>query len=98
MITEKEALARIAALPVHRIDPDALGWISAEQVAEVLAEVRPTPPHGTDRAALRKAVQPVLWNASNYPRKAQPHILGQDITPLVDQVTDAVFALVGSNK
>lgn len=49
---EDPRIARIAALPVHRIDPDALGWISAEQVTAVLGEVQPTPPHRIDREAL----------------------------------------------
>ncbi|WP_137771871.1 MULTISPECIES: hypothetical protein [unclassified Microbacterium] len=45
-----------------------------------------------EREALRRAVQSVTWNASNYPRKAQPHILGADISPITDSITDAVLA------
>jgi hypothetical protein len=46
-----------------------------------------------DRESIRRAVQPVLWNASNYPRPAQPHILGQDISPLTDRVVSAVLGI-----
>ena len=48
-----------------------------------------------DREVILAAVQRTLWNASNYPPKVQPHLLGQDIGPLSAAVTDAVmFALI----
>lgn len=41
------------------------------------------------REEIARAAGPVLWNAGNYPRKAQPHMLGQDTAPLRDLVVDA---------
>lgn len=46
----------------------------------------------TDRERIRKAVGAVLANSSNYPRGAQPYILGQDIGPLVERTVKAVMA------
>ncbi|MDK8171719.1 hypothetical protein QP735_04170 [Curtobacterium citreum] len=46
------------------------------------------------RKQIDTAVGAVLFNASNYPRPAMPHILGQDIAPLRAKVTDAVLALL----
>ena len=46
------------------------------------------------REQIDTAVGGVLFNASNYPRQAAPHILGQDIGPLRAKVTDAVLALL----
>ena len=46
-----------------------------------------------EREALIRAVQEVTWNASNYPAKAQPHILGQDVVPLTLKIVDAVQAV-----
>ncbi|RKN68552.1 hypothetical protein [Microbacterium sp. CGR2] len=45
-----------------------------------------------EREALIRAVQSVTWNASNYPRNAQPHILGQDVVPLTMRVVESVSA------
>jgi hypothetical protein len=45
------------------------------------------------REQIDTAVGAVLFNASNYPRSAMPHMLGQDIGPLRAKVTDAVLAL-----
>lgn len=44
------------------------------------------------RDRIGSAVGEVLFNASNYPKKAMPHILGQDIGPLREKVTEAVMA------
>ena len=42
--------------------------------------------------ALTTAVQSVLWNASNYPRRVQPYILGESVAPLSGKVADAILA------
>ena len=52
----------------------------------------PNVPLTTDRATLRSTVMGVLWNASNFPEKVQARLLGQDMGPLADRVTDAVCA------
>lgn len=44
----------------------------------------------TDREALRNAVGIVLTNAANFPEKVQARMLGQDMGPLIERVTDAV--------
>lgn len=44
--------------------------------------------------AVRAAVQSVLWNASNYPERAQSRMAGADIAPLTAKVTDAVLAVL----
>jgi hypothetical protein len=41
---------------------------------------------------LRNAIANVLVNGSNYPPKVTPRILGQDMTPLIDKVFEAVNA------
>ena len=46
------------------------------------------------REAVRLAVQEVLFNASNYPPRAQALILGTDTAPLTAKVTDAIVALL----
>ncbi|PYY59974.1 hypothetical protein DEJ17_06290 [Curtobacterium sp. MCSS17_011] len=50
--------------------------------------------HPPTREQINSAVGSVLFNASNYPRPAVPHILGADIGPLRNKVTDAVLALI----
>lgn len=47
----------------------------------------------SERDKLIRAVQEVTWNASNYPEKMQPHVLGQDIVPLTMRIVDAVEAV-----
>jgi hypothetical protein len=41
---------------------------------------------------LRGALVNVLSNASNYPEKVQPRLLGQDMGPLIEKVADAIVA------
>lgn len=45
-----------------------------------------------DREALRVVVAGVLWNAANYPLRAQRYLLGTDTAPLTAKVVDAVIA------
>lgn len=47
-------------------------------------------PTDDEREALDRAVRGVTWNASNYPHRAQPHILGADIGPLTTKIVEAV--------
>jgi len=47
---------------------------------------------------IRAAVGGVLWPVSNYPERVQARMLGQDIGPLRDKVTDAVVALWGGGE
>lgn len=42
---------------------------------------------------LKLRVGEVLWNASNYPAKVTPHMLGQDIAPLREKVVSAALAV-----
>lgn len=44
-----------------------------------------------DEDTIRRAVAPVLVNAMRYPEKVQVHILGQDMTPLIDAVVAKVM-------
>jgi hypothetical protein len=44
-----------------------------------------------DEDAIRRAVAPVLVNATNYPDRVTPHILGQDMTPLIEKVVARVM-------
>lgn len=44
-----------------------------------------------DRETLRIAVMRILRNATNYPEKVQPHILGQNMAPLCDKVVDSIL-------
>lgn len=44
-----------------------------------------------DRDAIRVAIGGVLFNAMNFPKCAIPYLLGQDMQPLNDKITDAVL-------
>ena len=44
-----------------------------------------------ERERVRIAVGAVLANASNFPEKVAPRILGQNMGPLIEKVTDAVL-------
>lgn len=43
-----------------------------------------------ERDVLRGKLANVLSNAINYPSKVQPHILGQDMGPLISEVAEAI--------
>lgn len=45
-----------------------------------------------DRKKLRGALSNVLCNVENYPRPASVHLLGRDMTKLLDKTTDAILA------
>lgn len=42
---------------------------------------------------VENAVGSVLTNAMNFPEKVQAQLLGQDMSSLIDQVTDAVISI-----
>lgn len=42
---------------------------------------------------LRNAIAQALTNSANYPRQVQPHILGRDMSGLINAVTAAVEAV-----
>ena len=44
------------------------------------------------REQLRSRVGKALTNAMNYPRAVRPHILGRDLSGLIDSVIDALLA------
>lgn len=52
-----------------------------------------TPTEDEARGLIRNAVMTVVTNASNFPAKVTPHILGQNMGPLGDRITDAVLAI-----
>ncbi|MFC5930897.1 hypothetical protein D6T64_11950 [Cryobacterium melibiosiphilum] len=45
----------------------------------------------TARDELRGVVGNVLVNASNFPAKAAPHLLGRDMGPLIDKTADELI-------
>lgn len=45
----------------------------------------------TDRDAVSQAIGAVLFNASNFPERAQSRLLGQDMGPLRAKLTAAVL-------
>lgn len=65
--------------------------LAIDEIDAALAVVRPAGVT-VSREDIRNAVAPVLVNASSFPRKAQPHLLGQDMAPLIDRVVTAVVA------
>ena len=73
---------------------NALIW-RAVQAALDAAKAEPVT---IERESLRSAILGVLWNASNYPEKVQARLLGQDMGPLTDRVTDAVIAHLAAPK
>lgn len=65
--------------------------LTEDQAEAVDAALRHSPtPTDDERKVLDRAVRGVTWNASNYPRRAQPHILGADIGPLTTKIVEAV--------
>jgi len=46
----------------------------------------------SEREALRAAIGGVLVNATNYPDRVAPRILGEDMGPLIDRTVDALLA------
>jgi len=45
-----------------------------------------------DLDRLRGALMNVLCNVSNFPARAQPYLLGQDMGPLIAKTVEAVLA------
>lgn len=72
------------------------GWDAAnaqvERPFEGAAELEPAAIDGEMREAIRIAIGGVLCNASNFPAKVTPHILGQDMGPLIGRTAAAVIA------
>lgn len=50
------------------------------------------------RAAVRRAVGGVLFNASNFPERVQTRLLGQDMGPLNEKITDAVIEAIARSS
>lgn len=65
-------------------------WEISERVAR--AERAAAPVSGDDRAAVSRAIGSVLFNVLNFPEAAQARLLGQDMGPLNEKLTDAVLA------
>lgn len=88
----------MSALDPAKTERVLIGWgleyLEHDEWPRVLAELEecvvPAPPQGIDRDALRRALVPVLCNASNYPGPVQVHILGRDMGPLVARAVSAV--------
>lgn len=74
-------------VPVNAFEAGVAAALALVQQPAPSVEFEPT------REQIESAVGAVLFNASNYPRPAVPHILGQDIAPLRSKVTDAALAL-----
>lgn len=47
------------------------------------------------RRKVQSAVGGVLFNVSNFPQEAQTRLLGRDMAPLRDKITDAVLDALG---
>lgn len=67
------------------------------QLTVALAEVKrlvnlPAAVQQPNRDVLWGAIQKVLQNTGNYPERAQSRIMGTDVRPLTERVTDAVLA------
>lgn len=52
----------------------------------------------TIREQLRRALTNVLSNATNYPEKVQTRILGQNMGPLTERVTDAALTVLSEQR
>lgn len=71
-------------------------WLPADALLDILGD-RETP-HAVNtvderavHAVVRRAVGGVLFNVSNFPEKAQSRLLGQNMGPLNERITDAVL-------
>ena len=81
-----------------KYDPDTLGddpheFDSWNLLFDVKAALE-SRPLTADREAVETVVGRVLWNAANFPERAQPGMLGANIMPLTNLVTDAVMAVL----
>lgn len=47
------------------------------------------------RAIVRRAVGGVLFHVTNFPERAQPYLLGENMGPLNEKITEAVLAALG---
>lgn len=47
---------------------------------------------------IREAVAPAVVNASNYPKRVQPYILGQDMSPLIEKIVERVMRKLNEEK
>ena len=65
-----------------------------DELACALAVALESRPLTADREAVETVVGRVLWNAANFPERAQPGMLGANIMPLTNLVTDAVMAVL----
>ncbi len=74
--------------PAHLADAIRLLLARIDEAGAVFEKAHA--PTDDERKVLDRAVRGVTWNASNYPRRAQPHILGADIGPLTTKIVEAV--------
>lgn len=70
---------------------DAIAYVGA-LVQMGLRPETPATAHPDEREALRGVLTNVLSNATNYPDRVQLRLLGQDMGPLTERVTDAILA------
>lgn len=55
----------------------------------------PTNDEREARAIVRRAVGGVLFHVTNFPERAQSHLLGENMGPLNERITEAVLAALG---
>ena len=73
---------------------ERLAALVAPLISEARTDALESRPMTADREAVETVVGRVLWNAANFPERAQPGMLGANIMPLTNLVTDAVMAVL----
>ena len=97
-MTPQEALQACAALADDMAQSRGGARLAADELRDILATVtreQDVTLALETEAKIRRAVQCVLFNVSNYPRRAQPYLAGQNIAPLTSLVVMAVTDALG---
>lgn len=77
------------AAPGYQADTDMIRRLA--DALEAVQKARTPTDERNVRALVRRAVGGVLFNASNFPEPAQSHLLGQNMGPLNEKLTNAVL-------
>ena len=85
---------------LHHIDVENVHYFRFEDDSTLrLDEHQVEPVENIEtRNKVRRAVGSVLFNASNFPERAQVGILGADMGPLNEKITDAVLKALGEKR
>lgn len=88
----QDAIRRIPKISEPIYETELLSVLREADEALAAHDATVKPSREELRETIGKALQAVLWNASNHPNPTA--VLGRDFTPLTAKVTDAALAAV----